>query len=57
MMSVLLRKYALKLRIREAKTLLQENDQTIEAIAARLRFSSSGHFSRIFRDREGASSL
>jgi len=51
------REYALRLRIREAKSLLRETDLAMEEIAGRLRFSSAGHFSRTFRDREGVSPL
>ncbi len=47
------RAYLTNLRIREAKRLLQETGDTVEQIADRLSFSSSGHLIRAFRTAMG----
>lgn len=41
--------YLTRIRIREAKQLLQKTDWSIENIADHLNFSSAGHFSRTFK--------
>ncbi|WP_162462986.1 helix-turn-helix domain-containing protein [Paenibacillus psychroresistens] len=47
------RAYLTNLRIREAKRALQETEESVEQIAERLSFSSSGHLIRAFRTAMG----
>jgi len=47
------RQYLNNLRVRQAKLLLQDTPYTIEEIAQRMKFSSSAHFCRFFRQTVG----
>ncbi|WP_409346349.1 AraC family transcriptional regulator [Paenibacillus sp. MBLB4367] len=49
--------YAQQKRLREAKHMLQTTSWSIEEIGHRLRFSSTAHFSRMFRSMAGISPL
>lgn len=46
-------RYANHLRIREARRLLGDRRNSVEAIAFRLGFSSTSHFARVFRQLSG----
>ncbi|WP_199616107.1 helix-turn-helix transcriptional regulator [Paenibacillus alkalitolerans] len=47
--------YALQVRIKKAKELLQRSDLPVSSIAAQLSFSSTGYFCRFFRNHVGFS--
>lgn len=45
--------YLTRLRLEEAKRLLLETDETMEAIASRCGYETGAYFSRVFRSKEG----